>query len=94
VIRGRKRAKIVVPDNVVNTEYFYQKERHPSGRCIMGDWGWIWIERSLSVRCKLCGYRMKINPRTRKLEHLDPLKALKAVENCGAIRTYSGSENL
>lgn len=59
--------------------YEREKQRHPKDCYGM----WTWVSGTLKVSCQGCGYRMRINPETKKLEHL-PLR--EAVENCLEIK--------
>ncbi|OGN23064.1 MAG: hypothetical protein A2918_03545 [Candidatus Yanofskybacteria bacterium RIFCSPLOWO2_01_FULL_42_49] len=82
---GRNKSKIEPPEDFLRETYLHCKERHPS-RCY-GMWTWI---RGLLVKCQGCGYIMRINPKTGRLEHLTSIK--KAVAECLAVRQYGLSD--
>ena len=46
---------------------------------------WTWVG-GLIVKCQGCGYKMKINTATGKLEHLTSVR--KAVEDSSRVRQY------
>lgn len=74
--------KLQVPKNIIQEAYKEGKENHPDG--CYGQW--TWIEGTFKVKCQGCGYTMKINPKTKKLEHLD--SPTEATENCLRILEY------
>jgi len=83
-----KRHKLTVepPKEFLREVYDYCKERHP-GKCFGM---WTWVIGSLLVKCQGCGYKMKINPKTKKLEHLSSVR--KAVGDCLSVRQYGLSD--
>lgn len=69
-----------VSDEYIEEVFEKRKTDHPE-RCFGM---WTWIIGTLKVKCQGCGYTMRINPKTCKLEHLDS-KKVEAVENCSEV---------
>ena len=78
---GRDKARVKVPREFLKETYDHCVERHPD-RCY-GMWTWA---GGLLVKCQGCGYKMKINPKTGRLEHLNSVQ--KATEDCLRVRQY------
>lgn len=79
-----KMPKLKVPQKFIQEVYERERERHPDPDLCYGEW--TWIEGTLKVKCQSCGYTMKINPKTKKLEHLD--SPTEATKDCLIIQEY------
>jgi len=82
---GRHKQRSEPPMEFLKETYDYCRERHLS-KCY-GIWTWV---SGLLVKCQGCGYKMRINPKTGKLEHLSSVK--KAVEDCLQVKHYGLSD--
>lgn len=73
------------PVEFIKMVYVEAKEKHPN-KCY-GLWTWV---AGLLVKCQGCGYKMRINPKNGRLEHLASIE--KAVEDCLQVKQYGQSD--